>query len=324
MLKRHTVILSSLILMALSVQGIPSWADPLAANRLYNQGIEHYNKGNTQMAIDMFERAVTEDPDMTDAYYNLGSLYTKQKSYDKARLAFYRVTQLSPTDSQAKYQLALTLEKMNKLDPAIAYFEQVTADSQYYKTSQGKANDLKAKRQAQLKTQAKQQARNNEGWDPIWQPSKPLKTTTNPDPWRPNKTTETVLKNTTAKLAVETMAQGFSGPTGIALGADGRLFVANYTQNTIFRVSPNGDKQVFYDGKGLHGPLGLTVDQRNGMVYVANYLENNIVRITPGGQLSVLASGLKKPYYLSLDPAHNMLYVSEQETNSVSRIDLAP
>lgn len=313
---------------------IPALSDVLTAKRLYNQGLEAHQKGRSAQAIQFFEQAVLEDPQMVDAHFNLASLYYKQKNYDRARLAFYQVTLLNPTDSQAKYHLAVTLEKMGRFEPALAYYEQVTPDSQFYQTSQAKAQEIRplANLAKQSKTQAKPQIANSSedrsGWRPVWMRSQDIKTSGE------NKTVSQARTSTltptgktidsTARLAVETFAKGFSGPTGMAMAGDGRLYVANYSENSIFLVNNGGNKQTFYEGNGLNGPLGLTVDPRNGVVYVANYLDNNVVKITPSGVLSVVATGLHQPYYMTLDPTRGILYVSEKQTNTVSKIQLNP
>jgi hypothetical protein len=317
---------------------VPVQADVLTAKRFYHQGLEAHQKGKSTQAIQFFEQAVLEDPQMVDAHFNLASLFYKQKNYDKARLAFYQVTLLNPTDSQAKYHLAVTLEKMGRFEPALAYYEQVTPDSQFYQISQARAHEVRplANLAKQSKSQVKPQTADNtanqnstqnsterqSGWRPVWMRGRDVKTET-------QARTTTVIPagkpiDSTARLAVETYAKGFSGPTGMAMAGDGRLYVANYSENSIFLVSNGGNKQTFYEGNGLNGPLGLTVDPRNGVVYVANYLDNNVVKISPTGVLSVVATGLHQPYYMTLDPTRGILYVSEKQTNTVSKIQLNP
>jgi DNA-binding beta-propeller fold protein YncE len=100
------------------------------------------------------------------------------------------------------------------------------------------------------------------------------------------------------------------------------MYVANYSKNLIYRVGANGDKTVFTQGDTLKGPIGLVYNAKSNELYAANYLQNNIVRINSTGKASVLVSGLNKPYNLFLDSVNNVLYVSEQENNVISRIAL--
>lgn len=318
------------------------FADPLDANRLYNQGVDFYGKGNTQQAIQLFEKALREDPKYVDAYYNLGSVYFQTQQYEKSRNAFSRVLELNPTDSQAKYNLALALEKLGQSDRAIATLRTIDASDRKYLQASQKLEQLQG--QLQSKARTSQSTTKTTTWKPDTRPrnngffnwgdrdispssknaGKSSTASRNPvkSPVKPPKAVE--AKKDESKKTVETYANGFFGPTGMALTPDGSLLVANYSKNLIYRVTPSGDKTVYAEGEGLQGPLGLAFDSANGVLYVANYLGSNVVRITPMGKVSVLASGLNKPYNLLLDAQKKLLYVTEQETNTVSKILLNP
>lgn len=331
-------------LLALSVimgSGASVFADPLDANRLYNQGVDFYGKGNTQQAIQLFEKALREDPKYVDAYYNLGSVYFQAQQYEKSRNAFSRVLELNPEDSQAKYNLALALEKLGQNDRAIATLRTIDSSDRKYLQASQKLEQLqghvRASGSATKSTALKPDTRpRNSGFfnwgDRDISPSakKTSKSSTASrdtvkSAVKPPKAVKVVdAKKDESKKTVETYANGFFGPTGMALTPDGSLLVANYSKNLIYRVSPSGDKTVYAEGEGLQGPLGLAFDSANGVLYVANYLGSNVVRITPMGKVSVLASGLNKPYNLLLDTQKKLLYVTEQETNTVSKILLNP
>lgn len=299
-------LLASLLAGGLLSSALPVWSGPLDANRLYNQGVDHYSKGNTQLAIEMFERSIQMDPNNVDAYFNLGSVYYQTQQFEKARGAFENVVRLAPQDSQAKYSLALTLEKQGRNTEAIQVLQQIPSRDGRYRQATKKIEQLR-QQPAQAQTQAQPQKN-------AWR-AKETKPSTTPAPSTPA-TGET-------KREIQTFANGFFGPTGMVLLPDGGLLVANYSRNMIIRVTPAGDKAVFAEGDALKGPLGMVRDTRDGAIYVVNYLSSNVVKITPAGSMSVIASGLNKPYHLLLDPSRNMLYVSEQETNTVSRILLS-
>jgi len=40
--------------------------------------------------------------------------------------------------------------------------------------------------------------------------------------------------------------------------------------------------------------------------------------------VNTIATGLNKPYNLFLDTYNNVLYIGEQETNAISKIELTP
>lgn len=125
-----------------------------------------------------------------------------------------------------------------------------------------------------------------------------------------------VLANSTLRV----IATGFSAPSGLAFDRSGSLYVANYMTNSIDRIGPDGTKNTFCTGVNLRGPIGLVVDDSNN-IYVANYNSGTVVKVSPAGISSVIASGFRKPYYLTLDKDGN-LYVSQQEDNSIVRIVL--
>ncbi len=84
------------------------------------------------------------------------------------------------------------------------------------------------------------------------------------------------------------------GPTGVGLGADGRLFVADTLNNRIqaipnalFRTTDAGVGMEVSSGGALNGPLGLAVTP-SGRILVMNSGDGNMVEVTRKGiQLAV-------------------------------------
>lgn len=97
-------------------------------------------------------------------------------------------------------------------------------------------------------------------------------------------------------------AAAFNTPSGVALDADGNLYVADTGNNAIRKVTPQGlvstlagDGMAGYqDGKGagarFNGPLAVAVAVApDGAVYVADTYNDRIRRIAPDGSVTTVA-----------------------------------
>lgn len=110
--------------------------------------------------------------------------------------------------------------------------------------------------------------------------------------------------NAAAQVMVSTFYDGiqasFSGPSGVAVDANGNVYVADMNGNKIRKISPTGlvstvagsDKIGSLDGEGtaasFYNPTGLALDAI-GNLYVADLSNHRIRKISPSGLVSTLA-----------------------------------
>jgi sugar lactone lactonase YvrE len=128
-----------------------------------------------------------------------------------------------------------------------------------------------------------------------------------------------LVRVTPAGTVTTLVGNGLANPIGVVVDGDGNFVVANYTDNTLSKISSTGRITPFVNG--LNRPQGLAVDGP-GNVYVANSGANTIVRVTPAGGTSVFASGLNNPYALKFDSNGNLL-VANSGNSTIARVSPA-
>ncbi|MFC0513830.1 IPT/TIG domain-containing protein [Mucilaginibacter angelicae] len=130
----------------------------------------------------------------------------------------------------------------------------------------------------------------------------------------------------------------FTGPTDLVLNSTGDVFVADYVNEAIRKISKGGIVSTFSKSlipgvddhiHGFYFPSGLTIDQSDNIYVVVNY---NIKKITPSGVISAFAgnglqgvvngkgnkAGFYAPYMLTIDKSGDF-YVTDG--NQVRKID---
>jgi sugar lactone lactonase YvrE len=136
----------------------------------------------------------------------------------------------------------------------------------------------------------------------------------------------------------------FDNPTGIATDGDGNVYVADWANDLIRKISPAGkvtnlagnNDRGSRDGIGssasFYLPGGLAIDSA-GNIYVADTYNNMIRRISPQGVVTTLAgkttpgsangkgaaASFSHPAGIAVDPQGN-LFVADAGNNKIRRI----
>jgi streptogramin lyase len=100
----------------------------------------------------------------------------------------------------------------------------------------------------------------------------------------------------------------------------GNIYVANYGEDKVSKISPAGDKTDF--GPTGSGPRGIAVDSL-GNIYTANAKDGTVSKITPATNYIKKDFGVtgpnSNPYSLVLDKAGN-IYTANRGNNTISKI----
>ena len=274
------------ILTALSIVLLLSTATANADNMTeaklqYNKGIDFYKIGQYDRSMECFRKAIELDPDYIDAYYNLGSILDYLGQDEAALTVFKQIIVRKPTDYDSVYKAAELSKKLGQIEKAKSFLSIIPAGTYV----NPKAYQLARELNTDLQTL---QYENN-------------------------------LKEQPKQPQTNGVYENIPSPTGITTDKSGNLFVAGFSDNVIFKITPEGDRIVFLKDKRLNGPIGIINDDA-GNLYIANYNADNVLKVTSTGEVRILIEDVLKPYGLYI--SNGTLFISSQGSNAVIRYKL--
>ncbi len=143
------------------------------------------------------------------------------------------------------------------------------------------------------------------------------------------------------------IAASFTSPENGAFDSKGNLFIADYGNNLIRMITPDGAVSTFAgkttsgfaNGQGtnasFNSPSGLVFDKQ-GNLYVSDELNNAIRKIDQQGNVTTFAgtglvgfrdaqgtnAAFDRPIGLAIDTISNLLYVADSRNNAIRTINL--
>ncbi len=249
----------------------------------YKHGVEMFRLKAYDTAITSFQKALTFYPKMTDAYYNIASIYVAQKKFDEAYNTYVKIIALNPYDYDSILQAAKISYNRKNYSLAMKYLKYIPDDYEYYYTVQQLYKDAKIQFDAQRNIVERS-------------------------------------KVTTANNNKRVLIDKFNSPAGVAVDSEGNMYVACYSDNSIVKVDRNKNKTNFVKDYLLDGPIGIAIDNYDN-IYVANFEADNILKVTKGGNISVFMENVSKPYFLYIKD--DILYISEQGNDVVLKYNLS-
>lgn len=105
------------------------------------------------------------------------------------------------------------------------------------------------------------------------------------------------------------------GVGGVAVDRAGMIYVADFA-NTVWRVTPAGEVQVF--ATGLYGASGNAIDSQ-GRLIQSNFYNHTVSRISRTGEVTTLATGFNGPVGIAMGPEDEMV-VTNCSGNTLSKL----
>ncbi len=123
---------------------------------------------------------------------------------------------------------------------------------------------------------------------------------------------------------VTTLTEPFNGSGGIAIDAEGNIYVADFgvalsnaNGNQVWKITPDGVRTEF--ASGLQGASGNVFDNEGNLLQ-SNIAGSFVSKITPSGSVSTFVSdGIRGPVGVTVDKDNNV-YVSNCGNSTIRKV----
>lgn len=131
---------------------------------------------------------------------------------------------------------------------------------------------------------------------------------------------DSTVTRITADGQKQTYASGLRLPYGLAFDALGNLLCASGQTNQVYSIDRNGMARAYGSGPRFANLTGLAFDAQ-GNLYAADQNNNVVVRLLRGGGTTNFATGLNLPSGLAFDAA-GYLYIANVglSGNAISKV----
>ena len=105
--------------------------EQVEARKIFEEGNELARKDEDQAAADIYQKAISLDPDFADAHLRLAMSYEvlgkkdeSEEEYKKAAEAYQKFVRHNPKDAKAHFNMGLTYIRLGKPEEAVKAFRQ--------------------------------------------------------------------------------------------------------------------------------------------------------------------------------------------------------
>lgn len=132
----YILLTSSFILQLTACSVVPETESSIASNttrsETYISAVAAMKSGKIRQARDLFVEAINIQPNLSDAYVNLGIIFIKNNSFDEAENSFNQALTINPNNIYALNQIGFLYRQQGEFSKAKAsYLKAIDINSNY-------------------------------------------------------------------------------------------------------------------------------------------------------------------------------------------------